>query len=29
MNEITSVMEGLGMTVNHRDIMLLTSQMTW
>lgn len=28
MNEITSVMEGHGMTVDHRHIMLLASQMT-
>lgn len=28
MNEITDVMEGHGMTVDHRHIMLLASQMT-
>lgn len=28
MNEITEVMEGHGMTVDHRHIMLLASQMT-
>lgn len=28
MNEITDVMEGHGMSVDHRHIMLLASQMT-